>query len=43
MNNEIKPPQQKVYGKTSKRRQEDPKKVRKNWDDIKGFRPSKYK
>ena len=30
-------------GKTSKRREEDPKKVRVNWDEIKGFKPSKYK
>lgn len=29
-------------GKGSGRRQEDPKRVRKNWDGIKGFRPSKF-
>ena len=34
---------QKTYGKTSKRRREDPKKVRTNWDEVKGFRPSKFK
>jgi len=33
----------KTYGKLSKRRVEDPKKVRVNWDEIKGFKPSKFK
>lgn len=32
-----------AYGKGSKRRKEDLKKVRKNWDGIKGFKPSKFK
>jgi hypothetical protein len=30
-------------GKTSKRRQENIKKVRTNWSEIKGFKPSKFK
>ncbi len=30
-------------GKGSNRRPEDPKKVRINWDGIKGFGKSKYK
>ena len=33
----------KTYGKLSKRRPEDPKKVRTNWNEIKGFKPSKFK
>lgn len=37
------PSNKKVYGKTSKRRPEDPKKIRSNWDDIKGFGKSKFK
>jgi hypothetical protein len=30
-------------GKGSKRRLENPKKVRDNWDQIKGFRKGKFK
>jgi hypothetical protein len=30
-------------GKGSERREEDPKKIWKNWDDIKGFKKSKFK
>ena len=30
-------------GKGSGRRKEDPKKVRSNWDNIAGFKPSKFK
>ena len=33
----------KKVGKGSNRRTEDPKKVRTNWDDIKGFSKSKFK
>ena len=33
---------QKKYGKGSGRRRENPKKVRQNWDDIKGFKKSKF-
>jgi len=29
-------------GKGSKRRKEDFRKVQNNWDDIQGFRPSKF-
>ncbi len=29
-------------GKGSDRRKEDPKKIRVNWGEIKGFRKSKY-
>jgi len=29
-------------GKGSERRKEDFRKVQDNWDDIKGFRPSKF-
>lgn len=34
---------QPTAGKGSKRRKENPKKVRQNWNNIKGFRASKYK
>jgi hypothetical protein len=37
-----KPTNKPAAGKGSGRRQEDPKKVRKNWNGIKGFRPSKF-
>jgi hypothetical protein len=30
-------------GKGSNRRKENIKEVRKNWDEIKGFKPSKFK
>lgn len=30
------------YGKGSERRKEDFRKVQDNWDDIRGFRPSKF-
>ena len=33
----------KSYGKGSGRRKEDIKKVRTNWDEISGFKPSKFK
>ena len=33
----------KKYGKGSKRRKEDFKKILTNWDDIKGFGKSKFK
>jgi len=33
----------KQYGKGSSRRKEDIKKVRDNWDNIKGMKPSKFK
>jgi hypothetical protein len=31
-----------AYGKGSERRIEDFRKVQTNWDEIKGFRPSKF-
>lgn len=33
----------KKYGKGSGRRKEDPKKVRTNWEEIKGFKKGKFK
>jgi hypothetical protein len=33
----------KQYGKGSNRRPENFRKVRDNWDDVVGFRPSKFK
>jgi hypothetical protein len=33
----------KKFGKGSNRRKEDIKKLRTNWEEIKGMRPSKFK
>lgn len=35
--------QKPIAGKGDNRRPEDPKKVRTNWDEIKGFKKSKFK
>jgi stalled ribosome alternative rescue factor ArfA len=43
MSEQPKQPPTKKYGKGSGRRKEDPKKVRTNWEEIKGMRPSKFK